>query len=179
MGREDRLQSPNGQARLEANTQIREVPHVVEDESACRQEQASPRLGVRLSKRHLVRVLACLVSVAVLTGAAQPGQQTPSPSPVLSKPSSQTNPSSNAVTQQQTRNRQTGQQAGTAENAERSSQLAEESAKLLKLATDLKTEVDRTTMDTLSLEVIRKSGEVEKLARNVKKEMQRTEEASR
>jgi hypothetical protein len=43
-----------------------------------------------------------------------------------------------------------------------------ESSELLKLATDLKAEVDKSTKDTLSLAVIRKAGEVEQMARGMK-----------
>ena len=43
-----------------------------------------------------------------------------------------------------------------------------ESSALLKLATDLKAEVDKSTKDTLSLAVIRKAGEVEQMARGMK-----------
>jgi hypothetical protein len=39
---------------------------------------------------------------------------------------------------------------------------------LLKLATDLKAEVDKTTTDTLSLEVIRKADAIERFAHDVK-----------
>jgi len=47
--------------------------------------------------------------------------------------------------------------------------------RLLKLATDLKAEVDKTTKDTLSLNVIRKADEIERLAHNVKGKMTLTE----
>lgn len=58
-----------------------------------------------------------------------------------------------------------------AANAERKKQIADDSAKLLKLATDLKAEVDKTSKDTLSLGVIRKAEEIEKLAHSVKEKM--------
>jgi len=66
---------------------------------------------------------------------------------------------------------QSGQRNFDAANAERRKQIADDSTKLLKLATDLKTEVDKTTKDTLSLNVIRKADEIEKLAHNVKEKM--------
>jgi hypothetical protein len=59
-------------------------------------------------------------------------------------------------------------------NAERKRQVADDSAKLLKLATELKTEVDKTDKDTLSLTVIRKADAIEKLAHNVKEKMKPT-----
>jgi hypothetical protein len=61
-----------------------------------------------------------------------------------------------------------------AANAARKKQIADDSAKLLKLATDLKTEVDKTSKDTLSLNVIRKADEIEKLAHDVKERMKLT-----
>jgi len=61
-----------------------------------------------------------------------------------------------------------------AANAERKKQIAEDSAKLLKLATDLKAEVDKTSKDTLSLNVIRKADEIERLAHSVKEKMKLT-----
>lgn len=56
-------------------------------------------------------------------------------------------------------------------NTQRKKQLAADSARLLKLATELKTEVDKTTKDTLSVNVIRKADEIEKLAHSVKENM--------
>ncbi len=47
-------------------------------------------------------------------------------------------------------------------------QIAEESAELLKLATDLKVEIDKTTKDTLSMRVIRKAEEIRLLAHSVR-----------
>ena len=65
-----------------------------------------------------------------------------------------------------------------AANATRKKQIASESAKLLKLATELKAEVDKTDKDTLSIGVIRKADEIEKLAHSVKEKMQLTVGAS-
>jgi hypothetical protein len=58
-----------------------------------------------------------------------------------------------------------------ATNAERKKQIADDSTKLLNMAIALKAEVDKTTKDTLSLNVIRKADEIEKLAHNVKEKM--------
>ena len=46
--------------------------------------------------------------------------------------------------------------------------IAAENAALLKLATELKAEVDKSNKDTLSLAVIRKAGEIEHMARGMK-----------
>jgi hypothetical protein len=69
-------------------------------------------------------------------------------------------------------------QSFEAANAERKKQINSESAKLLKLATELKAEVDKTDKDTLSVGVIRKADEIEKLAHSVKEKMQLTVGAS-
>jgi hypothetical protein len=61
-----------------------------------------------------------------------------------------------------------------ATNIERKRQITDDSARLLKLASDLKAEVDKTSKDTLSLGVIRKAEEIEKLAHNVRDKMKLT-----
>jgi hypothetical protein len=67
--------------------------------------------------------------------------------------------------------RQNQQQDLNAMNEARRKQIADESTTLLKLATDLKSEVDKTNKDTLSLNVIRKADAIEKLAHDVKEKM--------
>jgi hypothetical protein len=56
-------------------------------------------------------------------------------------------------------------------NAERQKKLQEDTAKLLSLANELKLDVDKSTKDTLSLDVVRKADEIEKLAHSVKEKM--------
>jgi type VI protein secretion system component VasF len=46
--------------------------------------------------------------------------------------------------------------------------IVSECADLLKMATDLKSEVDKTTKDTLSIAVVRKAGAIEQLAHKVR-----------
>jgi len=83
---------------------------------------------------------------------ASAGQQTPDPGPTpLAIPAAGRSPE--------------------AANAERRRQIAEDASQLLQLATGLKAEVDKTDKDTLSLGVIRKADEIEKLARAVKDKM--------
>ena len=52
--------------------------------------------------------------------------------------------------------------------AVRKKELAEDSARLLQLANDLKAEVDKTNKDILSMSVVRKAEEIERLARAMK-----------
>lgn len=56
-------------------------------------------------------------------------------------------------------------------NTERQKKLMEDTAKLLALATELKAEVDKSDKNTLSLEVVRKADEIERLAKSVKDRM--------
>jgi hypothetical protein len=50
----------------------------------------------------------------------------------------------------------------------RKQQIASDCADLLKMATDLKSEVDKSTKDVLSVGVVRKAGEIEQLAHKVR-----------
>lgn len=56
-------------------------------------------------------------------------------------------------------------------NLDRQKQLVLDTQKLLALANQLKSDVDKSNKDTLSLDVIRKADEIEKLARSVKEKM--------
>ena len=56
-------------------------------------------------------------------------------------------------------------------NNDRQKRLVADTDKLLALATDLKAQVDKSTKDTLSVDVIKKAEEIEKLARSVKERM--------
>lgn len=56
-------------------------------------------------------------------------------------------------------------------NLERQQQLKKDTEKLLELATELKQYVDKSNENTLSLDVIRKADQIEKLAKSVKDKM--------
>ena len=56
-------------------------------------------------------------------------------------------------------------------NQERQAQLKRDTDKLLKLATELKQYVDKSNENTLSLDVIQKATEIEKLAHSVREKM--------
>lgn len=58
-----------------------------------------------------------------------------------------------------------------AANAERKKQISEDSEKLLKMAADLKVELDSTSKDTLSLSTIHKIDAIEKLAHDMKNKL--------
>jgi len=56
-------------------------------------------------------------------------------------------------------------------NLERQAALKNDTEKLLKLAEELKASVDKSSASVLSLEVLKKAEEIEKLARSVKDKM--------
>jgi hypothetical protein len=127
------------------------------------------------SSPHLVRTilrvcaLAALASGATLVGTAQTGVNPCKPihDPVLTA-------LPDANKQMELRQQQTATKDFAAANIERKKQISDDSAKLLKLATELKGEVDKTTKDTLSLGVIHKADEIEKLAHDLKEKMKLT-----
>jgi hypothetical protein len=56
-------------------------------------------------------------------------------------------------------------------NSERQKKLEDDTAKLLSLATELKEQVDKTNKNIMSVDVIKKAEEIEKLAKDVKDRM--------
>jgi hypothetical protein len=56
-------------------------------------------------------------------------------------------------------------------NLDRQKKLVDDTAKLVSLANELKADVDKSNKDMLSLDVIRKADEIEKLAHSVKEKM--------
>lgn len=56
-------------------------------------------------------------------------------------------------------------------NQQRQAELKRDTDKLLLLATQLKQAVDKSNENTLSLDVIKKAGEIEKLAKSVREKM--------
>jgi hypothetical protein len=56
-------------------------------------------------------------------------------------------------------------------NAERQQKLKRDTDQLLKLATELKQAVDKSNEHTLSLDVVKRAGDIEKLAKNIKEKM--------
>jgi len=63
------------------------------------------------------------------------------------------------------------EQAAKARTSERFKRIQSDTEKLLQLSTELKVDVDRSTKNEMSMDVIRKAAEVEKLAHDVKERM--------
>ena len=78
-------------------------------------------------------------------------------------------PSENSQALVDTREKTTDDQhAAASQVSERQKKLAADTDKLLELATDLKKQVDKTNKDILSVDVVKKAEEIEKLARSMK-----------
>lgn len=117
-----------------------------------------------------------LIVLTTLMAVAQPPQQSTNPNAPYLRPEANRLPDKND--QMQLNSDQAKKQHLDAANAERKRQIAEDTAKLLELATQLKTEVDKTSKDTLSINVIRKAESIERLAKGVKDKMKLTVGAS-
>jgi hypothetical protein len=102
-----------------------------------------------------------LVHPAVARQTAYP-PVTPHPSMPASTPEDTMDPGMKARVQEQ---------RDKFANDDRHKRLVDDTAKLLALSTELKLDVDKAGKDQLSVEVIRKAGEIEKLAHDVKERM--------
>jgi hypothetical protein len=123
--------------------------------------------------RRWSRPAAGLAVLTTLIAVAQPPQQSSAnPDRPYLLPEANRLPDKND--QMQLRDDQGKKQNFEAANAERKKQIADDTSKLLELATQLKAEVDKTSKDTLSINVIRKAESIEKLARGVKEKMKLT-----
>jgi len=95
-------------------------------------------------------------------GVGQRGGSQTSPTPQLPSMESD-DPSPGA--------KHTAEEMERTRNSDRQKKLVEDTERLLALANELKVDVDKSTKDMLSLDVVRKADEIEKLARSVKEKM--------
>jgi len=136
--------------------------------------QSMPDRTPRRARRRL-RGAAGLFALATFLAVAQQAPPGSPDRPYLI-PEANRVPDKNDQMQMQV---QAGKRANyEAANLERKKQIADDAARLLELATELKKEVDKTDKDTLSVNVIRKAESIEKLAKGVKEKMKLTAGAS-
>jgi hypothetical protein len=111
-----------------------------------------------------VRFLALPVFLLLLSGGPSLAEQTPAP-PIRPNqfPTAPAPPDEN----QQHIEREMAKRA----NQERQAELKRDTDHLFKLATELKQYVDKSNENTLSLDVVKKADEIEKLAHSVKEKM--------
>lgn len=122
-----------------------------------------------MSGRRAGRVSLAAVLLLAMSGAAGLSQQgnspqrplTPDASRGLGEPNRADDPFTAKLAEQQARTR----------NSDRQKRLVADTDKLLSLATELKQQVDKTDKNTLSVDVVKKADEIEKLAHSVKEKM--------
>jgi hypothetical protein len=122
----------------------------------------------RKSSIYRTAFLIALVAMVVFAGFARPAGQFPPARTVRPMDPSQQTENQN---QQQDEQKQEQEKRRRELNLQRRKQISDETAMLVQLTTELKTEVDKTDKDTLSLTVIRKAEDIEKLAHAVRENM--------
>jgi type VI protein secretion system component VasF len=110
----------------------------------------------------ILLMLAGLETIHAQVAPPLPPQQRP---PTLPGARTQPDDDENPVA------RQMNEQQALKRNSQRQQQIVDDTTKLLQLAQQLKDEVDKSTKDTLSLSVVKKAEEIEKLAKTVKDKM--------
>jgi len=128
---------------------------------------------------HSARAAACLVLLALLplsvgTMRGQSGSNPIPPGKDLSEIRSLQNPRWSNSDLDNNPNMSMDQKQLKALNELRKKELNADTEKLLALATELKSDMDKTGKDTLSLDVVRKAEAIEKLAKSVKQKMKAT-----
>ena len=117
--------------------------------------------------RSIPMLLTCLLFS--LSGAAQahgnPSTQNPPPPSFPTQPGTTTGAPEDAAQQR------IADEMAKKANLARQAALKNDTDKLLKLAEELKVSVDKSSANVLSLDVIRKAEEIEKLAHSVKDKM--------
>jgi hypothetical protein len=110
--------------------------------------------------------LQALLLACLLLAVTRPGNTAQRARPTLPDTQQQTGDSTTDAWQQQ-------QQKAMEKkaNLERQQDIKKDTEKLLELATELKQSVDKSNENTLSLDVIKKAEQIEKLAKSVKEKM--------
>lgn len=144
--------------------------------SSDRDRESSGSFSLSASTRYRLSFAAALIALTTVMVVAQPPQQSLNPDKPYLSPDANRLPGKNE--QMQMQDQQVKKDKFEAANTERKKQISDDTAKLLELAQQLKNEVDKTSKDTLSVNVIRKAESIEKLAKGVKEKMKLTVGAS-
>ena len=113
--------------------------------------------------------ICLLAAISVTLAAGQTPTQVPAAAPAANQTQEKT-PANSPAPAQAAAEAKAAQNPGDPAGG-RKDQIAADSAKLFQLANELKAEMDKSTKDTLSLSVMKKAEEVEKLAHKVRDEM--------
>jgi hypothetical protein len=119
---------------------------------------------MKLNRLPLLSVGAIAVMLAVMASSA-PAQDTSAPQNLGIPVPGQERKAEDGLTAEQ---RQT---LAKKQNEQRQAELKKDTDKLLELATELKQYVDKTNQNVLSMDVIKKAEQIEKLAKAVKERM--------
>jgi type VI protein secretion system component VasF len=135
-------------------------------------------VGLGLLRVHAQQSASSLPAIdppktAAKTAAASPpdqpnsqAQQTSFSLPAIDPPRTDAKPAANS--EQQNKEQDPGDKQPAAATAQGQGDAARECADLLKMATDLKAAVDKSSKDTLSVTVVRKADEIEQYAHKVR-----------
>jgi len=129
--------------------------------------RASPNLEVNRPARHVARYVLCLALLLALPGGAQnsaPSGRVQTPRLPGQQPGFGQDDDSNGDTLEQEKRLR-------ALNVERQKAMVSDTKKLLKLATELNSEVASTQPESLNADQLQKLAEIEKLAHSVKDKM--------
>ncbi len=135
---------------------------------------AAAGLGVLARAQSAAPSAAPSVAQASAQSASQPVAVTPSQPPSSAQTATAATPSP-APTSESVSNAPAKAAAESSGDAQKP-QIDGQCADLLKMANALKSEVDKTTMDVLSVSVVREADEIEQLARKMKGELKFTED---
>jgi hypothetical protein len=119
-------------------------------------------------------VVGTVLSITLLPGTLSGGQRSQPSAPQQPQQPGQNSvipPPGSGLPDFGTPNPKIEEQQARARSTERQKKLVADTEKLLALATELKTDVDKTNQNILSMDVIKKADEIEKLAHSVKERM--------
>jgi len=127
---------------------------------------------IELGPRPLMLSTGMLAGLLALVPSPADGRASMQPDGLMQQNGTYVPPAVNrmptTLDQNQMRQQQSDDTRIEAANAERKKEISTESERLLKMATDLKQDLDKTDKDTLSLSTIRKIDAIQKLVKDMK-----------
>lgn len=127
----------------------------------------------RRAMRPWGRFVLCLVVVTGLSAGVGLAQQGAAPVAQAATPRQDLSAAPGAHDSTNSASENAKGQNPEAASTERQKQIADASARLASMAADLKSEVDKATVETLSVSAVRQADAIEKLARDVREKMKR------
>jgi len=125
----------------------------------------------KLGSRPVTRIVAMVMVALSLTGAGRVNSQQNQRGEKQPGSEAAAKPGAEDKVQTTMRDEQPAKAGVDSAGSEQKRQMNDDGMRLLKLANDLKAEVDKSNKDTLSIGVIRKADEIEKLAKSVREKL--------